>query len=1176
MTAVSSRQPADQQVRETALDASRSFVVQAPAGSGKTGLLIQRYLRLLATVEHPEEIIAITFTRKAAAEMRDRVLDALAMAASAEPEDGGREPAQNPYQETTLALARAVVARDVHKGWSLNAQPGRMRILTIDALCRTIATQMPWLSRLGGDALIVDDVSPLYRQAARDVVGLLHEDTPWSECVVTLVSHLDGDLGRFERMLVEMLSRRDQWLRYLLPGSSDPGSRRRELEAELAKAVGEELALLRAAVPRELADELAAVCAYAGDTLLDHASRSPAVACAGLAQLPGASAPERRHWQGVAATLLTREGNWRKTLTRREGFPADKQPRLQEMRARGLDLLARLAGAFQLRERLHAVGRLPEPVYTDGQWRVLHALLEILPVATACLRVVFAERGQVDYSEITNAARQALGGDESPTDLALALDYRIRHILVDEFQDTSHSHFALLQQLTAGWAPGDGRTVFLVGDPMQSIYRFREADVGLFLHVAQHGFAGLAVESLRLSANFRSRPDVVAWVNGVFPQVMPPADDAVAGAVSYTPSTAFVAVDEDDPGERGGPRGVQVHALFKGGSGDDSHGDGDSDSDSDGGTDGYRDAEARRVATIIAAARAEDPGASVALLVRTRAHLEAILPCLRETGIRHRGVDIEPLAEVPAVEDLLALTRALLHPADRVAWLAVLRAPWCGMTLADLHALVVDEPDAAIIDLLDGIEGRGGLSDDGRRRAARLLSVLGPAVGERGRRRLRRWVEGAWVALGGPACVASKELANVDAFLGLLDGLDLAGTPADGDELARRAAQLHAVADVEDADVEIMTMHKAKGLEFDVVIVPGLERGGRADDPHLLAWTRRAGESEDTNFLLAPIPSPAEEAPPIYEYLRDLEADKDLHEQTRLLYVAATRARKALHLLGSVAVDNDGESLRSPAKRSLLKRLWPVVAGAFEEALAARGDTPPQIGGAVARPTVAGLRRLPADWCPPGAPASAVANTDGSEPGDARAPAPVEFDWAGEMARHVGTVIHRALMEISRDGARAWNSARLGHRRNAWQAMLAGLGIPAQAMPAAIARVQEALERVLVDARGRWLLDPGHQAARSELALSGVDAGGLANVVIDRSFVDADGVCWIVDYKSSRHEGGDLQVFLDREQQRYRAQLERYGRLMSAADSRPIRLGLYYPALGGWREWPLPPASGAQ
>jgi ATP-dependent exoDNAse (exonuclease V) beta subunit len=260
---MSSHQPSDQDVRELALDASRSFVVQAPAGSGKTGLLIQRYLRLLATVDHPEEIIAITFTRKAAAEMRDRVLDALAAAAVAVPGEGEGVPPHKPYQERTLALARAVVERDLQKGWSLTLQPGRMRILTIDALCRTVATQMPWLSRLGGDALIIDDVSPLYRQAARDVVALLHEETPWSECVATLVSHLDGDVGRFERMLVEMLSRRDQWLRYLLPGSSDPELRRTELEAELARAVSEELAALRAAVPRELADELVAVCARA-------------------------------------------------------------------------------------------------------------------------------------------------------------------------------------------------------------------------------------------------------------------------------------------------------------------------------------------------------------------------------------------------------------------------------------------------------------------------------------------------------------------------------------------------------------------------------------------------------------------------------------------------------------------------------------------------------------------------------------------------------------------------------------------------------------------------------------------------------------------------------------------------------------------------------------------------
>jgi ATP-dependent exoDNAse (exonuclease V) beta subunit len=1147
---MSRQRPSDQDVRDAALDPASSFVVQAPAGSGKTGLLIQRYLRLLATVDHPEEIVAITFTRKAAAEMRDRVLDALVDAQTlALAEHGHSGGVGDPHREKTIALARAVLERDAQAGWALLAQPGRLRILTIDALCRSIATQMPWLSRLGGDARIVEDVSPLYRRAARDVVSLLHDDTPWSGHVATLVAHLDGDVGRFERMLVEMLSRRDQWLRYLLPGRVASGRRRAELEAELARAVGDALRALRAAVPPELTDDLIAACAYAGETLRANGVVAPAAACADLSALPGADPADLPLWRGIAAMLLTRDGSWRKTLTKRDGFPADKEPRAMEMRALGLALLEKLATAFSLRERLHGAPRLPEPRYTDAQWDVLDALLEVLPVATAFLRTVFAAGGQVDYSEITTAARQALGGDEAPTDLALALDYRIRHLLVDEFQDTSHSHFALLQQLTAGWSPEDGRTLFLVGDPMQSIYRFREADVGLFLDVAAHGLPGLAVVPLRLGANFRSRRDVVAWINGVFPQVMPAGDDPVAGAVRFTPSVASVEGD-------GGEGGVHVHALFRG----------DEDARD------HRDAEALGVADVVIACRARDAASSIALLVRSRTHLEAILPRLREAGVRYRGVDIEPLAEVPAVEDLLSLTRALLHPADRAAWLAVLRAPWCGMTLADLHALVAGAPGQPVLALLENLDVRPGLSDDGRRRAARVLAVLGPAVAERGRRRLRRWVEGAWTALGGPACVTPADTANTDTFLELLDTFDGDGIAVDANELARRAAELYAAAPVEAADVEIMTMHKAKGLEFDVVIVPGLERAGAHDDRHLLAWTKRAGDPEDTNILLAPIPSPAEEAPPIYDYLRGLEAEKDVYEQTRLLYVAATRARHALHLFGTASVDEDGAP-RAPAKRSLLARLWPVLGGAFEEARGADGGTGPP---SPAEAALAGLRRVPADWRTPPPPAPLATAAPVAEPEAERAPVAVEFDWSGETARHVGTVIHRGLMDMSRDGADAWDGERLARRRHGWRAMLAGLGIPEPELPAAAARVEEALGRVLADPRGRWLLDPDHEAARSELALCGVDGGAVTNVVIDRSFVDADGVRWIVDYKSGRHEGGDSRAFLDREQERYREQLERYGRLMSAMDGRPIRLALYFPVLAGWREWsPTPVGMGS-
>ena len=148
-----------------------------------------------------------------------------------------------------------------------------------------------------------------------------------------------------------------------------------------------------------------------------------------------------------------------------------------------------------------------------------------------------AERGQADFTEIAQGVVRALGDPGEPTDLLLSLDVRIHHVLVDEFQDTSISQWELLDRLTAGWEPGDGRTVFAVGDPMQSIYRFREAQVGLFLRARHRGFGGVKLEPLTLSTNFRSWAGIVEWVNSAFARILPAQEDFAAGAVPYTPST---------------------------------------------------------------------------------------------------------------------------------------------------------------------------------------------------------------------------------------------------------------------------------------------------------------------------------------------------------------------------------------------------------------------------------------------------------------------------------------------------------------------------------------------------------------------------------------------------------------------------------------------------------------
>src|SRR5713226_4570413 len=410
----------DSEAREAALDPRRSFIVQAPAGSGKTDLLVKRFIKLLGVVEKPEEILAITFTIKAASEMRKRIIDSI--------------------QQPDIAH--------------------RLRIQTIDAFCAALTRQMPVLSRFGAAAEVLEDARDLYQEAAKRTLDGL------SPPVARLLAHLDNNFETAETLIASMLARRDQWLR-----KAGAAPTRSELESSL---LSERTRLLEKA----------------------------------RALLPKASVE-------LAEAMLTKDFNWRK-----------KVPQAMA-----------LSGNEPLRQALSALLRMPPERYDDAQWEVLGASLQVLPLAAAQLKVVFAERGQTDFTEVAQGAVRALGTPEAPTDLLLALDTRIRHILVDEFQDTSVSQWELLERLTAGWEKGDGRTLFLVGDPMQSIYRFREAEVGLFLNAWQGGFGTVELERLTLSTNFRSQAGLVSWFNASFPAIFPAEPDESLGAVPYSAAT---------------------------------------------------------------------------------------------------------------------------------------------------------------------------------------------------------------------------------------------------------------------------------------------------------------------------------------------------------------------------------------------------------------------------------------------------------------------------------------------------------------------------------------------------------------------------------------------------------------------------------------------------------------
>ncbi len=1129
---------ADQAVREQALDPARSFIVQAPAGSGKTGLLTQRFLVLLASVESPEEIIAITFTRKAAAEMRQRIVEALQEA------QAGIEPEED-YRKATWQLAKRALRRDRQQGWQLLANPGRLRIQTIDSLNATLARQMPVLTRLGATPAVVEDARPLYLEAATLTLEQMEEKTLWSDDVAHLVQHLDNQLPLLKKLIASMLARRDQWLRHVAD-RQHPRLERRNIEAALRRIIEAHLTRLEQAVPVDCRSELVQLARYAAANLRQQTGpqASALSACLDLAAMPDASVASLEVWKGLKVLLLTDSG-WRKRLDKRLGFPtpgsaqnAEEKALFEAMKTRMTALLARLGEETALQAALFELDALPAPGYSDEQWRTLEALFEMLKLAAGQLQLLFNERRHVDFPGMSQAAIMALGDSEQPTDLALALDYRIQHLLLDEFQDTSFNQYELLNRLTAGWQAGDGRTLFVVGDPMQSIYRFREAEVGLFLQARDRGVGQVALEALQLEVNFRSRGGIVDWVNAAFPLVLPEQEDVSRGAVSYAPSQASKPAGEG--------QAVTVHPFFQ------------------------RDdvAEARQVRELVQAARRRHPDGTTAILVRGRAHLASIVVQLRNAGLRFRAVEIEALSHRPVIQDLLALTRALHDIGDRISWLAVLRSPCCGLSLADLHALAATDRDRPILSLLGEASRIEGLSADGRQRLARVLPWLRRAMDERQRHSLRHFVQSCWLVMGGPACVESEtDLQDAEVFFQLLESLQPASEGLDMQALAEQVESLFALPDVEaDDSLQLMTIHKSKGLEFDTVILPGLGREPRHEESRLLYWMEVQQATGQTDLLLAPIAGRGEDKNRIAAYIDTQNRIRGRYEDGRLLYVAATRARQFLHLLGHVALNeaaDGGASLKPPPASTLLAALWPVVEKDFLSMLPAR---PPATASTPAPPPPSSPMprlRLAAGWQLPAPPATVLSATAGDE---AEQEADLEFSWAGETARHVGTVVHRLLQEIGQQGLFGGQRPDVQGYADTAGLLLRQQGVPQAHLKAARQQVLQALGNVLEDERGRWILSADHDQARCELAISGLIDGRVRHLVIDRTFVGADGVRWVIDYKTGSHAGGGVEAFLDREQERYLPQLERYGRLMRQREARPVRLALYFPLLRRFRE----------
>lgn len=1176
--------PVDQLARERALDIRQSVIVQAPAGSGKTELLTQRFLRLLAVVDEPEEILAITFTRAATAEMRNRILSDLEAVA------GGRM--LGPEEIERLGPAQEAWAHAQRRGWDLLLQPQRLLIETIDSLCLRIAYNRPLLAGLGGRLQPVDDATVLYHKAAQRTLDRLGtSNTELEGALAHLLDLRDNRLQDCENLLAGMLEHRDQWLHaFPSPGAmkeDDWDTLRSTLEApfrrEVSRAVGEAHGIL--ASQPAIARQLIELVQYA----ISQENEKVRL-LAGVTELSRDMHPDQ--WRCVCEFLLNSSHHWLARVDKRHGFPS--RTREERDRKEAMEqLLAWLQHRPDLLAALRALRKLPPERYSEEQWTTLRRLFTVLRQAAAELRVVFAETNRVDFVEVSRAAIEVL---EHAPDRLLAIGGGLRHLLVDEFQDTSRIQHRLVRLLLSAWDsdPDEHRTVFLVGDPMQSIYMFRQAEVELFTDVRDRGIGDephcVRCEPVQLAVNFRSHAGLTDRLNGMFTRICAGEPLPGSAGVAFAPATAR------DPALPGTALHVHPQVL---------------------GTPNRRPAQdeirkaqqeeaeevldiLERQQALIEAAHEEGRNYRVAVLVRARPHLAQLVPLLRRRGIRFRAVEIERLSDRQELLDLLSLTRALVHPMDRIAWLAILRAPWCGLTLGDLHRLTGSDNPAfkrlSLIELIDLHQHL--LSPDGQRRLARTADVLRRALELRWHQTefpsFASWIERTWRTLGGPSCLDANAYENAQVFFSLLDALPPDGLAPFTGEFAAELDRLFAQPDPsvsETCGIQLMTIHKAKGLGFDVVLVPGLDRKASEDDSPLVCSLERIDpwRPGETEFLVAPIGLHGEDTEPLYRWVRSKRQMRFQEERKRLLYVACTRARQELHLFGA-AVNGPTGLQPLNGKESLLQTAWPALEDDFNsaartpelESLPSPVLTFPTLGmlDEVAAVANAGRTNRPrrllhdVDLTP------AETNVAVERSSITGSPDASDFHRpeGSRLARLIGSAVHTMLQRLGPDLA-ALTPADLRARTTN---LLRAAALTGEALSSATATVTKMLRACAADPVCRWIL-ADHPDSQSEASWSGylpeISRNRFRTLRADRvfragpaPFDESSDVFWVIDYKTSPGPSGEL--FLQQERALYGPQLEAYGSVLMAlhGPKTALRLGLYYPALGALDYWD--PAAG--
>lgn len=1123
---MSTETPAGRGQADPALEPRHSVAVTASAGSGKTWLLVSRVLRLLLEGQTASGILALTFTRKAAAEMRQRINERLRTLAYADTVSAAAELERLGLPASPSNLQRA---RGLYQ--TLLFDPYPPRAMTLHAFCQDLLSRFALEAGVAPGFALAENEQGLFRRAWRRLLGELHQYPQGApaQALRQLIGAGYGEYG-LENLVYGFLARRADWWAYV-EGEADPlaygaARLRTALKLDGDAAEGE---LDGDAFSYHLKRLLHWLQEVDGTRTIKTAPVEDALNCAGEAR-----------YQALLRALFRKDG---------EPF------KFQLIKAKRELLSDTEVEHF---EQAHG-----EVVRAVEQCRERHLRLACLECTTAALELgtaaLRALDGELDieqaltFADLEWRSYLLLRGPGNAEWVRYKLDQKIDHLLIDEFQDTSPTQWRLLLPFLEEMAAGDAgraRSVFIVGDPKQSIYGFRRANPELLAGAAHWLHANLDAVSVPLNDSRRSAPAVIDFVNALFePQELADSVGFERHGTHRTLDWGRVEVApliEPEIGEQALPLELLLRDPLS------------TPREVEEASRAEREAElvARRIRALIesgVAVRGEQgeraiEWGDVMVLARSRTHLQVLERALTGAGIAYVGSSRGTLLDTAEARDLVALLRFLNAPHRNLELAQVLRSPLFSAGDADLVAIAAACSEGGTwFETLPGLAA----AHPQLRAAMVLLQQWLPLSAQLPAHDLldriyREADAAACYEAALPPVSAARARANLGAFIQLALEADSGRYPSLArfldylQELARSKAEApdESPPPAEQGHVRVMTIHAAKGLEAPAVFLVNSGRLQTLRAPRwLIEWP--SGDERPSHVI---VPGASGERDPLSEELIELHKEREAREDLHLLYVAATRARQFLHISG-FRQGRQGErvswhDLALDALRRLGAGPAAPLTGIVEDALHYGSGAAPR--GVPAQPAPEAAQddprlRQPLSEAAPAPAAPSALSPDAS--GNA----------ADEAAARRGKGIHLLLQLLDENQASA-----AAAMRSRLQGKLQG------AVTDAEFRGWLTMAQAVKEAPGlKRFFDPAqYRQAWNEVSVPHGDDGRSGE--IDR-LVDDGAALWILDYKTTPHTDA---AALD---QRHRTQLQAYAASVRRIwPGRPLRAGL---VLTESREW---------